>query len=330
MAAVKGNKYVIGLDPLNEPFPTGPKFEDFVALMDPAIYDNDYLAPLYKRIQGNVTKFEEDNVLFFEPGQMPDEIMDAVNFVLGIDLFKDRGFTKPPGGEFNSPNHVLNAHTYCCNVWPSMCSDWGQPDFGSAATCSRWHERRVNFRDKQAKELGIPWIMSEFGACIDNSVCAREIRLVTGYMEQVLGSWAYWQFKTYGDFTNNVYPDTDGFYNTDGSIASGKVKMLTRPYVRYAQGTILSSKWHQHTYEAPELYEARVRVDTSITEPTEVFAFRSGKGESWFPNGVNATVWSDDEVKPLFDQHWEGNYLYIKVTNHEFDGKELQIRLETP
>jgi len=125
MAAVKGNKYVIGLDPLNEPFPTGPKFEDFVALMDPAIYDNDYLAPLYRAIQSNVTQFEEDNVLFFEPGQMPDEIMDAINFVLGVDLFKDRGFTKPPGGELNSPNHVLNAHTYCCNVWPSMCSDWG-------------------------------------------------------------------------------------------------------------------------------------------------------------------------------------------------------------
>ena len=24
------------------------------------------------------------------------------------------GFEKPPGGELNSKNHVLNDHTYCC------------------------------------------------------------------------------------------------------------------------------------------------------------------------------------------------------------------------
>jgi len=37
------------------------------------------------------------------------------------------GFEKPPGGELNSKNHVLNDHTYCCQLSMSICAKTGEP-----------------------------------------------------------------------------------------------------------------------------------------------------------------------------------------------------------
>jgi len=34
---------------------------------------------------------------------------------------------------------------------------------------------RLDIREEDAKGLGIPYIVSEFGACLDAEVCAREI-----------------------------------------------------------------------------------------------------------------------------------------------------------
>lgn len=47
------------------------------------------------------------------------------------------GFTEPPGGEYGSPNHVLNDHTYCCQLGYT-CPD-GDPDVQYEADCLAWH-----------------------------------------------------------------------------------------------------------------------------------------------------------------------------------------------
>jgi len=57
--------------------------------------------------------------MMFEPAQFPDEIPNVV--------FALKGFNKPPGGEIVSPNHVLNDHTYCCQLGPGICSETGEP-----------------------------------------------------------------------------------------------------------------------------------------------------------------------------------------------------------
>lgn len=60
--------------------------------------------------------------MWFEPGQFPDElgISDYLKFVF------DLGFTNPPGGEIGSKHHVLNDHSYCCQIL-GTCDKTGEP-----------------------------------------------------------------------------------------------------------------------------------------------------------------------------------------------------------
>jgi len=59
--------------------------------------------------------------MFFEPGQFPDEFGILGGFVWNL------GFTEPPGGKKGSALHVLNDHTYCCQLDPTICAK-GEPD----------------------------------------------------------------------------------------------------------------------------------------------------------------------------------------------------------
>jgi len=84
------------------------------------------------------------------------------------------GFTKPPGGEINKThNHVLNEHTYCCQYNMAMCD----PDFTNGEPnntaevrekCQKFHTERLQVRANDAKKLGLPLIISEFGSCLDS------------------------------------------------------------------------------------------------------------------------------------------------------------------
>lgn len=117
--------------------------------------------------------------MYFEPDVFPDVLsvkgpIEALNYVSPV------GFSKPPGGEIGSKNHALNAHTYCCQI-AGMCADSGgepKPDDKSAKECLAFHEQRIGKRSADAARLGVPLLMSEFGACLDSEACAREIMQV--------------------------------------------------------------------------------------------------------------------------------------------------------
>ena len=77
---------------------------------------------MYKRIYETYTKHSNFSKMWFEPGQVPDMIgiTDSLKWVFNL------GFTKPPGGEIGSKNHVLNDHTYCCQIY-GKCDATGEP-----------------------------------------------------------------------------------------------------------------------------------------------------------------------------------------------------------
>lgn len=91
-------------------------------------------------------------------------------------------------------------------------------------------------RNQDAQKLGIPFILSEFGACLNTEECATEIRQIADVSDENLNGWAYWQFKRFEDLTTTAGNKSEGFYSVDGSIESIKVKALTRTYVKSAQG----------------------------------------------------------------------------------------------
>lgn len=70
----------------------------------------------------------------------------------------------------NSNVHVLNDHSYCCQLSAKMC-ETGEPPLSEAATCKAWHVKRISTRDEDAKRYGLPLFISEFGACLGSEAC---------------------------------------------------------------------------------------------------------------------------------------------------------------
>ena len=59
--------------------------------------------------------------MWFEPPQFPDYVGGmGMEHVFGV------GFETPPGGEIGSNRHVLNDHTYCCELGGDTCAT-GEP-----------------------------------------------------------------------------------------------------------------------------------------------------------------------------------------------------------
>lgn len=101
------------------------------------------------------------------PGSLP----------IGDGLTAPVGYHHPPGGDIGSTHHVLNDHTYCCAVVPSACED-EEPLASKADICLAWHENKLGTRAADAKRLGIPLFISEFGACFTDGPCQQEINQV--------------------------------------------------------------------------------------------------------------------------------------------------------
>lgn len=131
--------------------------------------------------------------MFFEPTQFPDWL-NIPNPLGGYFMnVRPVGFEKPPGAEIGSANHVLNDHTYCCQLGLGVCDSTGEPSADSAEMCAKWHKYRIGKRHDDAQRLGLPFMLSEFGACLNSTECAREITQIADVIdENVNTGWAYW------------------------------------------------------------------------------------------------------------------------------------------
>lgn len=230
-------------------------------------------------------KASKSSIMYFEPGQFPDALL---GFVFQL------GFKTPPGAEIGSPNHVLNDHTYCCQLSLDVCAT-GEPAPGSEGKCKAWHEKRIGTRQQDAERLGVPMIISEFGACLDSDACVTEITQVTDVCDENLAGWAYWEFKPFHDITTSAGDRSEGFYNKDGTLQVPKVKALARTYVKAAQGTTKSMKFHSQASNgvAEGTFTATVQYNASVKLPTEVFLAhpeQNGPQISYYNNGYTVSI----------------------------------------
>jgi hypothetical protein len=72
-----------------------------------------------------------------------------------------------------------------------VCKD-GDPARDKGAMCHEFHEWRIGTRENDAKRLGVPLLITEFGACLGSDLCAREINSVADVCEKDLIGWSYW------------------------------------------------------------------------------------------------------------------------------------------
>ena len=81
--------------------------------------------------------------MWFEPTTFPDSIPFNGGYIYEV------GFQTPPGGEIGSANHVLNAHTYCCEQTLTECVN-GEPMREHQHSCWIYHSKRVGKRAEDA------------------------------------------------------------------------------------------------------------------------------------------------------------------------------------
>jgi hypothetical protein len=186
---------------------------------------------MYKRAFEQYHKHDPTQIMMFEGTQGPDTISIGPGFILPV------GFQSLPGGNEFASTHVLNEHTYCCQMNPDVCAK-GEPPVALEKECQSFHNRRVGQRAKDAERLGVPLFLSEFGACYNTPDCAMEIGLVADACDENLIGWGYWQFKTYWDITTSAGTKSEGFYGDDGTLQEYKLNALSRSYISYAQGII--------------------------------------------------------------------------------------------
>ena len=88
-------------------------------------------------------------------------------FQKGLVLFFSRS-TEQVSAHLRKGSHVQYASS------PPVCAS-GEPDPAKADDCLAWHYERISTRDKDAKRLGVPLMISEFGACLTEGPCKQEI-----------------------------------------------------------------------------------------------------------------------------------------------------------
>ena len=158
------NPYVVGYDPLNEPLVGNPLHNLFMEV--PGVADEKILGPLYAKIFDKYKKNDDKAVMWFEPPPQPDTLPVDGGTVAHV------GFQTPPGAQIGSPNHVLNEHTYCCAMdYDAGVCENEEPTPAGAESCMKFHRAKLSTRTADAKKLGIPLFISEFGACFNEGPC---------------------------------------------------------------------------------------------------------------------------------------------------------------
>lgn len=271
---------------------------------------------MYERIYNEAYhKHDAESLMWFEPNQFPDTVG-----ILKAPVFSV-GFEVPPGGEIGSPYHVLNDHTYCCAANATICAA-GEPPASEQEFCKSFHDRKLKKRDEDAKRLGIPLFISEFGACLTEANCTPEINNALNAADRYQAGWAYWEFKKYADLTTSAGTGEEGFYNADGTLQHWKVKALSRSYMMYSQGVPTLTEFDMDS----GIFNAAITLDTSIEAPSVLYT----NAEYYYPNGKEVSFMVG-KIALTEDQYTvEGldqNYTSFTVTDKALNGQSLSIKV---
>lgn len=158
----------------------------------------------------------------------------------------------------------------------------GEPLVEYAKDCYKWHENRIGQRADDAKRLGVPLHVTEFGACLTEGPCVQEITQVAQICDHYLIGWAYWQYKFYDDLTTSAGTGSEGLWDFEGNLMEWKVKALARTYLQATQGILTLQNFNDKNGE----FFAEFKVNTDINAPTIVFLNQ----QYWYPNGYDYEI----------------------------------------
>ena len=305
----KGRKNVLGYDLWNEPWASN-LWIDLKSLI-PGYVDNHILSEFYAKIDEGISEIDPDYTMLFEPIPFPDTLPLFGGFALDT-------FSKTPVDN-TIRKQMFNVHSYCCAADQNICKD-GEPKLSDAKKCSEFHDRKLKKNKQQAKDIGVPVIITEFGACSASEACYQEMLGFEKAADKYLTSWAYWMYKAYHDHTTTAPQNQEGIFNEDGTLQSYKEKALSRTYIQYYQGVPLEIFFNDETNE----FMAKFKYDGSIEEPSVLYLNK----ELNYNKGYQLDI-TDEKGNKIEEVSVEdnGNYINFKINRSKDEDLTVKVTL---
>ncbi len=265
----RGNPWVLGYDPFNEPFSTslvhygdemfdaqlecfytGTSFIGKPSHNEPAI-----TCPAADPATGvipTILAADHTHLIFYEP-----------------DIFASRGYPNFVG-PMNFSNLVFNVHVYCSY----RSGKTGNPT--DLAACAAQEQRSLATRSEDRTDLRSPvqatgpaWFVSEFGASSNPAL----LQQLTAEMDRSLVGWTYWSWKFYNDPTGSA---AEGLVFGTGKLRS-TAAVLARTYPEAISGRPVSMSFDPTTgsFHLEYVPSPSIRAPTIIFVPTR-FHYRAG------------------------------------------------------
>ena len=206
-ARFRRQPYVMGYDPINEPWP-GTDFAQCINTAGCPAFEQGPLASLEGKVVKAIRKVDSEHTVWYEP-------------VVIANSGTSYNTTRP-----KDSNVGFNFHDYCLS---------GTAD----PPCGTEEQRTVDNAEAYAGAHRVPILMSEFGATDDVPTIERMVTRADASMI----SWQWWHYCGCKDPTTSGPGDTQALVHnpkrapTGSNVFHEKLRALERPYPQAVAGT---------------------------------------------------------------------------------------------
>lgn len=270
-AAFKDDPWVLGYDPINEPFTTGLESKNSTAVQ---------LECFYTGSQNPGYAHSPSSLVYFGPRLDCGRDVPALGVVPSIQAVDPTHmiFIEPTIYEYHGKanyigpmpynNLVLNFHAYCGARSPVTGNPYNNLCFTEVER--RFIAHKVAATNLQAQGPGLPLFLSEFGATQSRVLLGQ----ATSFANSVNLGWAYWSWKYYNDPTGS---SKEGLAAPDGRLYQ-QAPALDQSYPQAVSGTV---DIYLYQYINGDLYLS-YDTDPTVKGPTLIHISRRERGHGGY------------------------------------------------
>jgi endoglycosylceramidase len=213
-AAFAGDRWVLGYDLINEPWP-GTGWQQCANPAGCPAFDQGNFAAFYNKVITALRTTDSQHLGFYEPNV----------------IFNDGADTQLP--KFSDPRLAMSWHDYC------LVGDVSGSGGGGGSGCDAMEKLVFGNAIKRSQTTGDAELLTEFGATDDLDTLKR----IAVDADQNMSGWQYWAYCGCSDPTTQGPGETQAIVKdpakppTGDNLKSAKLDVLVRPYPQLVAGT---------------------------------------------------------------------------------------------